>query len=139
MGAGDHPRARALHAGGSTRPSRRPPHRAGDEPWPLEPGMRRSAAPAANLLAHAVPLAQRPGAVAWRALLRLYLHSRAAPLRTDVSAGSRPISLVGVPRMATATRKTDLSPLEALVVGNTLGGFARRNTRGNAMARIQLL
>ncbi|HZC79140.1 MAG TPA: DUF2630 family protein [Ktedonobacterales bacterium] len=41
--------------------------------------------------------------------------------------------------MATATRKTDLSPLEAIVVENTLGDFARRNTRDSVMARIQLL
>src|SRR5258707_14350441 len=88
----------------------------------------------------AVPLAHpAAGTVAWRALLRLYLHSRAAPLRTDVSAGSRPISLVGVPCMATATRKTDLSPLEAIVVENTLGDYTRRNRRDSAIARIQLL
>jgi Protein of unknown function (DUF2630) len=41
--------------------------------------------------------------------------------------------------MATATRKTELSPLEAIVVENALGDFARRNTRDSAMARIQLL
>lgn len=41
--------------------------------------------------------------------------------------------------MATATRKTELSPLEAIVVESTLGALARVNTRDGALARIQQL
>lgn len=41
--------------------------------------------------------------------------------------------------MAVATRKTDLSPLEAIVVETTLGELARGNTRDGALARIQQL
>ena len=41
--------------------------------------------------------------------------------------------------MATATRKTELSPLEAIVVENTLGEEARRDTQEGALARIQRL
>ncbi|HEY6854434.1 MAG TPA: hypothetical protein VI139_09300 [Gemmatimonadales bacterium] len=41
--------------------------------------------------------------------------------------------------MPTATRKTDLTPLEAIVVEHTLGEEARRNTRDGALARIQRL
>jgi hypothetical protein len=41
--------------------------------------------------------------------------------------------------MATVPRKTDLSPLEAIVVETTLGDLARKNTRDGALARIQLL
>ena len=41
--------------------------------------------------------------------------------------------------MATATRKTELSPLEAIVVENTLGALARANSRDGVLARIQSL
>ena len=41
--------------------------------------------------------------------------------------------------MATATRKTELSPLEVIVVENSLGAFARSNTRDGTLARIQQL
>lgn len=41
--------------------------------------------------------------------------------------------------MAVATRKTELSPLEAIVVENALGDEARRNSRDGTLARIQLL
>ena len=41
--------------------------------------------------------------------------------------------------MATATRKTELSPLETIVVENTLGEEARRDTQEGALARIQRL
>ncbi|MGO8947210.1 MAG: hypothetical protein ACLQUY_06010 [Ktedonobacterales bacterium] len=41
--------------------------------------------------------------------------------------------------MATATRKTELSPLEAIVVENTLGEEARRDTREGTLAHIQQL
>ena len=41
--------------------------------------------------------------------------------------------------MAVATRKTELSPLEAIVVETTLGAMARGNTRDGALARIQQL
>lgn len=41
--------------------------------------------------------------------------------------------------MATATRKTELSPLEAIVVENSLGAYARNNTRDGTLARIQQL
>ncbi|HLZ24149.1 MAG TPA: hypothetical protein VKQ30_18705 [Ktedonobacterales bacterium] len=41
--------------------------------------------------------------------------------------------------MTTATRKTELSPLETIVVENSLGAYARKNTRDGALARIQQL
>lgn len=41
--------------------------------------------------------------------------------------------------MAIATRKTELSPLEAIVVENSLGAYARINTRDGTLARIQQL
>jgi hypothetical protein len=41
--------------------------------------------------------------------------------------------------MATATRKTDLSPLETIVVENTLGDLARTGSRDGTLARIQQL
>jgi Protein of unknown function (DUF2630) len=41
--------------------------------------------------------------------------------------------------MAVATRKTELTPLEAIVVENALGDEARRNSRDGTLARIQLL
>ncbi len=41
--------------------------------------------------------------------------------------------------MATTARKTDLSPLEAIVVETTLGELARKNTRDSILARIQQL
>ncbi len=41
--------------------------------------------------------------------------------------------------MAIATRKTDLTPLEAIVVEHTLGEEARRNTHDGTLARIQQL
>lgn len=41
--------------------------------------------------------------------------------------------------MATATRKTELTPLEAIVVEGTLGEEARRDTREGTLARIQQL
>lgn len=41
--------------------------------------------------------------------------------------------------MATAIRKTDLSPLEAIVVERTLGDEARQSERTNTLARIQQL
>lgn len=41
--------------------------------------------------------------------------------------------------MATATRKTELSPLEAIVVESTLGALARANSRDGVLARIQQL
>lgn len=41
--------------------------------------------------------------------------------------------------MAIATRKTELSPLEAIVVENSLGAYARNNTRDGTLARIQRL
>jgi hypothetical protein len=41
--------------------------------------------------------------------------------------------------MATLTRKTDLSPLEAIIVEGTLGDEARRRGSGNTLARIQQL
>ncbi|MEO7003046.1 MAG: hypothetical protein ABI068_14625 [Ktedonobacterales bacterium] len=39
----------------------------------------------------------------------------------------------------TATRKTELSPLEAIVVEYALGDEARKNVSGGALARIQTL
>lgn len=41
--------------------------------------------------------------------------------------------------MVTATRKTELSPLETIVVENTLGALARANSRDGVLARIQQL
>jgi hypothetical protein len=41
--------------------------------------------------------------------------------------------------MATALRKTELTPLEAIVVEGTLGEEARRDTREGTLAHIQLL
>jgi len=41
--------------------------------------------------------------------------------------------------MATATRKTELSPLEAIVVENSLGAYARNNRHDGTLARIQQL
>jgi Protein of unknown function (DUF2630) len=41
--------------------------------------------------------------------------------------------------MAVAIRKTELSPLEAIVVENSLGAYARNNTRDGSLARIQQL
>jgi hypothetical protein len=41
--------------------------------------------------------------------------------------------------MATASRKTDLSPLEAIVVERTLGDEARQSERTNTLACIQQL
>jgi hypothetical protein len=41
--------------------------------------------------------------------------------------------------MATATRKTELTPLEAIVVEGTLGEEARRDPREGTLARIQQL
>ncbi|HLY30262.1 MAG TPA: hypothetical protein VKQ36_04495 [Ktedonobacterales bacterium] len=41
--------------------------------------------------------------------------------------------------MATAQRKTDLSPLESLVVERALGDDARANTTNGPLARIQAL
>ncbi len=41
--------------------------------------------------------------------------------------------------MAVAPRKTELSPLEAIVVETALGDEARRNSRDGALARIQQL
>lgn len=41
--------------------------------------------------------------------------------------------------MAIATRKTELTPLEAIVVEGTLGDEARRDTREGTLARIQQL
>lgn len=41
--------------------------------------------------------------------------------------------------MAVATRKTELSPLEAIIVENSLGAYARNNTRDGTLARIQQL
>jgi Protein of unknown function (DUF2630) len=41
--------------------------------------------------------------------------------------------------MAIATRKTELTPLEAIVVEGTLGEEARRNSREGTLARIQHL
>ena len=41
--------------------------------------------------------------------------------------------------MRTAPRKTELSPLEAIVVEGTLGDEARRNAQNGALARIQQL
>ena len=41
--------------------------------------------------------------------------------------------------MATATRKTDLSPLESIVVETTLGDLARNTGRDGTLARIQQL
>ena len=41
--------------------------------------------------------------------------------------------------MSTAPRKTELSPLEAIVVEGTLGDEARRNAQNGALARIQQL
>ena len=41
--------------------------------------------------------------------------------------------------MRTATRKTELSPLEAIVVEGTLGEEARKNAQNGALARIQQL
>lgn len=41
--------------------------------------------------------------------------------------------------MAQVARKTDLSPLEAIVVERTLGDEARLGGRNNILARIQLL
>lgn len=40
---------------------------------------------------------------------------------------------------ATVTRKTELTPLEAIVVEGTLGDEARQNTREGTLARIQQL
>ena len=42
-------------------------------------------------------------------------------------------------KMMTQTRKTDLSPVEAILVERTLGEEARRNARSGTMARIQQL
>lgn len=39
--------------------------------------------------------------------------------------------------MATATRKTELTPLEAIVVEGTLGEEARQDSREGTLARIQ--
>jgi hypothetical protein len=41
--------------------------------------------------------------------------------------------------MRTAARKTELSPLEEIVVEGTLGDEARRNAQNGALARIQQL
>ena len=41
--------------------------------------------------------------------------------------------------MRTVTRKTELSPLEAIVVEGTLGEEARKNAQNGALARIQHL
>jgi hypothetical protein len=41
--------------------------------------------------------------------------------------------------MMTQTRKTDLSPVEAILVERALGEEARRNARTGTMARIQAL
>ena len=41
--------------------------------------------------------------------------------------------------MTVATRKTELTPLEAIVVEETLGQEARRDTREGTLARIQQL
>lgn len=41
--------------------------------------------------------------------------------------------------MRTAARKTELSPLEAIVVEGTLGDEARRNAQNGTLARIQHL
>ena len=41
--------------------------------------------------------------------------------------------------MRTAPRKTELSPLEAIVVEGTLGDEARRNAQNGTLARIQQL
>ena len=41
--------------------------------------------------------------------------------------------------MRTVTRKTELSPLEAIVVEGTLGEEARKNAQTGALARIQQL
>jgi hypothetical protein len=41
--------------------------------------------------------------------------------------------------MATLTRKTDLSPLEAIIVEGTLGDEARRTGHDSTLARIQQL
>jgi hypothetical protein len=41
--------------------------------------------------------------------------------------------------MATLTRKTELSPLEAIVVENALGEEARRDAHEGTLARIQRL
>ncbi len=41
--------------------------------------------------------------------------------------------------MRTAARKTELSPLEAIVVEGTLGDEARRNAQNGTLARIQQL
>jgi Protein of unknown function (DUF2630) len=41
--------------------------------------------------------------------------------------------------MRTAPRKTELSPLEAIVVEGTLGAEARRNAQSGTLARIQQL
>jgi hypothetical protein len=41
--------------------------------------------------------------------------------------------------MATPSRKTDLSPLEAIVVERTLGDEARQGERSTTLARIQQL
>jgi hypothetical protein len=41
--------------------------------------------------------------------------------------------------MRTAARKTELSPLEAIVVEGTLGDEARRNVQNGTLARIQQL
>jgi hypothetical protein len=41
--------------------------------------------------------------------------------------------------MTIATRKTELTPLEAIVVEGTLGDEARRDTRDGTLARIQQL
>ena len=41
--------------------------------------------------------------------------------------------------MRTVTRKTELSPLEAIVVEGTLGAEARRSGQNGALARIQQL
>jgi hypothetical protein len=41
--------------------------------------------------------------------------------------------------MAIATRKTELSPLEAIVIENALGEEARKDAQEGALARIQRL
>jgi len=41
--------------------------------------------------------------------------------------------------MTTATRKTELSPLEAIIVESALGEEARKNSRDGFLARIQQL
>jgi Protein of unknown function (DUF2630) len=47
--------------------------------------------------------------------------------------------VIGGDGMRTAPRKTELSPLEAIVVEGTLGAEARRNAQSGTLARIQQL